>query len=317
MLKIRWIAVAVLVFGLSAASAQTPRTLKIVVPFPAGGSADTLSRTLADQITRSTGVPTLIENRPGAGTLIAQEYVMRAAPDGSTVLLNANSMVINPSLRKLAFDPLTSFDPVCYLVSSPQVIVVNASSPYRTLAEFVAAAKSRPGQLTIATVGPGTTQHIATEMFKRAANVDLIYVAYPGGAPAVTALLGNHVVAALTNYSEVAEHLKSGAFRALATTSAKRIEPLPDVPTVQESGYKDYVAEVWFGAVVPAKTPASTTADLARWFTDALNAPEVKTKLTGLALYPVGVCGDAFAAHLRKSYEDYARVIREANIKGE
>lgn len=317
MTKLHCLAVLMLCTIVSAAWAETGRTIRLVVPFPPGGSADVLMRVLGEQITRATGVVTVIDNRPGGGTLIAQEQVLRSPPDGNTVLLNANSFVINPSLRKLAFDPLTSFEPICYLVSSPQVIVVNASSPYRTLGELIAAAKAKPGELTLATVGPGTTQHIAGEMFKRAAQVDLIYVPYAGGAPAVTALLGGHVVTVLANYSEVAEQLKAGTLRALATTSAKRIDPLPDVPTVQEAGYKDYAAEVWFGAVAPGKTPKDKTAELARFFTDAMKAPEVKAKLVSLALYPVGICGDAFAAHLRKSHDEYARVIHDANIKAE
>ena len=312
------LAVACAVFlATSAAFAQSARTLKLIVPFPPGGSADILMRVLAEHIAKSTGATTVIENRPGAGTVIAQEQVLRAPPDGNTVLLNANSFVINPSVRKLAFDPLATFEPVCYLVSSPQVIVVNSASPYRSLGELIAAAKARPGELSIGTVGPATTQHIAAEMLKRTTGAELIYVPYAGGAPAVTALLGNHVVTVLANYSEVTEQLKAGTLRALATTSPARIEPLPEVPTVQESGYRDYAAEVWFGAVAPPRTPKEKTAELARWFTEALQAPEVKAKLVSLALYPVAVCGEAFAAHMRKSHEDYARVIRDANIRAE
>jgi tripartite-type tricarboxylate transporter receptor subunit TctC len=317
--KSSWLAAAVVCAAMSAVSAQSGRTVKIVVPFPAGGSADILMRLLAEQVTKATGTGTLIENRPGAGTVIAQEQVLRAAPDGNTVMINANSFVINPNLRKLPFDPLTSFEPICYLVSSPQVIVVIGSSPYRTLADLVAAAKAKPGGLTLATVGPATTQHIAGEMFKRVAGINLTYVPYTGGGPAVNALLGGHVTTVLANYSEVVEQLKAGTLRALATTSAKRIDPLPQLPTVQESGYKDYVAEVWFGLIAPAKTTKDVTAQLASWFIAAMQAPEVKPKLIALGLYPdsIGIRGDAFGAHMRQQFEDYARVIRDANIKGE
>lgn len=315
--KSSWLAAAILCAALSATLAQTGQTVKIVVPFPPGGSADILMRLLAEQITKATGTGTQIENRPGGGTVIAQEQVLRAPPDGNTVLLNANSFVINPHLRKLAFDPLTSFEPICYLVSSPQMIVVHGNSPHRTLGDLVAAAKAKPGGLTLATVGPATTQHIAGEVFKRTAGIDLTYVPYTGGAPAVNALLGGHVTTVLANYSEVVEHLKAGTLRALATTSAKRIDPLPDIPTVQESGYKDYTAEVWFGAVAPPKTPKEATAQLATWFTAAMQAPDVKPKLITLGLYPVGICGDAYGAHMRRQSEDYARVIRDANIKAE
>jgi tripartite-type tricarboxylate transporter receptor subunit TctC len=225
--------------------------------------------------------------------------------------------VINPHLKKVNYDPLTSFEPVCYLLSSPQVIVVNSASPYRTLGDLITAARARPGELSFAGTGPGATQHIGIESFKRVANINVIYVPYPGGAPAVNALLGGHVTAVLQNYSEVVEQLKAGKLRALAVTSTKRIEPLPDVPTVIELGYKDYEVEVWFGVVAPAKTPKPATAQLAAWFTAAMQASDVKPKLLNLGLYPVGICGDDFGAYIRNQSEEYGRVIREANIKAE
>lgn len=315
------IGVAVLLFLVGIANpiaqAQTAKTVKIVVPFPPGGSADILARLLAEQVSRSQGVPMLIENRPGAGTVIASEAVSRAAPDGNTLMINANSFVINPNLRKLNYDPLTSFEPICYLVRSPQLIVVNSASPYRTLADLLDAARSKPGELSLASVGPATTQHIGIEMLKRAADVNLTYVPYAGGTPAINALLGAHITAVLGNYSEAVEQLAAGKLRALATTSRTRIEPLPDLPTVAESGYKDYEAEVWFGLVAPAGTPKDTIAQLARWFTAAMQAPLVNSRLVTLGLYPVGLCGADYGAFIRRQFDEYARTIREANIKGE
>src|SRR6266478_3952598 len=280
--------------------AQTARTIRIVVPFPAGGSADILARLLGEQINKSQGPTVLIENRPGAGASIAYELVARAPPDGNTLVINANSIVINPLLRKVSYDPLTSFEPICYLVSSPQVIVVNSASPYRTLADFVAAARAKPGALTVATVGPATTQHIGFEQFRRLANLNVTYVPYSGGAPAITALLGGHVTGVLGNYSEAVEQLNAGKLRALAATSRTRIVPLPDVPTVAESGYKNYEAEVWFGVAAPTKTPKEIVTQLATWFTAAMQASEVKPKLLNLGLYAVGTCGADFAEHIRK-----------------
>ena len=215
------------------------------------------------------------------------------------------------------YNPLTSYEPICYLLSSPQVIVVNSDSPYRTLAEFISAARAKPGQLAFATVGPATTQHIGFEQFKRLTNIDVTYVPYPGGAPAMTALLGGHVHAVLANYSEVVEQLHAGKVRALASTSQKRIEPLPDVPSVAELGYKNYKVEVWFGVMAPAKTPKDITAQLATWFKAAINAPEITPKLLKLGLYPVGICLDDFAAHIRSQFDEYGRIIRETNIRGE
>jgi tripartite-type tricarboxylate transporter receptor subunit TctC len=214
------------------------------------------------------------------------------------------------------YDPLASYEPVCYLVRSPQVIVVNSFSPYRTLADLVEAARAKPGELSIASVGPNTTQHIAIEWFKRLAGVNLTFVPYTGGAPAINALLGEHVTSALQNYSEIGEQIRAGKLRALATPSAQRVEPLPDVPTVAESGYKGFEAEVWFGLVATAKTPKETVAQLIDWFRAALQAPEVKAKLAVQALYPHPKCGAAFATHIQRQIDEYARLIRELNLKG-
>lgn len=292
------------------------RTIRIVVPFPPGGSADILARLLGEHIGKAFGPSVVVENRPGGGASIAYEAVARAAPDGNTLVINGNSIVINPHLRKANYDPITSFEPVCYLLSSPQVVVVNTASPYKTLADFVAAAKAKPGGLAFATVGPATTQHIGFEQLKRATNIEVTYVPYPGGAPAMTALLGGHVHAVLANYSEAVEQLHGGTVRALAAGSLKRIPPLPDVPTVDELGYKGYNVEVWFGVMAPAKTPRAATAELAGWFQAALKAPEITPRLLKLGLYPVGTCLDDFAAHIRAQYDEYGRIIREAGIKG-
>jgi tripartite-type tricarboxylate transporter receptor subunit TctC len=297
--------------------AQMARTIRIVVPFPAGGSGDELARLLADPIGRANGVNFVIENRPGAGTVVATEAVSRAAPDGNTLLIVANSFVINPSLKKLNYDPFTSFAPACHLVSSPLVIAVNSDSPYRSFADLVKAAHEKPGALTLASIAPATTQHIAFEMLKRVADLDMIHVPYPGGAPAVTALLGGHVAAVIANYSEVEAHLASGKLRALATASRQRIASAPDLPTVAESGYPNYATEVWFGLVAPARTPADTLSQLSGWFSAALATAEVKEKLKLQEMYPVGTCGTDFAAYLRDQFDAYARVIREADIKAE
>src|SRR5215831_13094266 len=300
-----------------AAQAQTSRMIKFMVPFAPGGTADILARLLAEEIGKAHGVGTLIENRPGAGTIIATEAASRALPDGNTVLFNANAFVINPHLRKLSYDPLTSFEPVCQLVSSPQVIAVGGAAPYRSLAEMFDAARARPGELTLASVGPASTQHIAFETLKHLADVNMIFVPFNGNGPAVNALLGKHVDSILVNYSEVAEQLEDGTFRALATTSRTRLEQLPQVPAVAELGFNDFEADVWFGAVVPAKTPAAVVAELADWLTAALDAGAVKSKLKSLGLYTVGRCGAAFAADLRQRFDDYGRAIRESNIRSE
>ncbi len=319
MMSIRRVAAAALtalLFTLGPAAAQSGKGMKIVVPFPPGGSADVLARLVGQEAARNTGQSLVVENRPGGGTVIATDYVARAAPDGGTLLIMANSFVINAHVRaSLPYDPLTSFTPICLLVDSPQLLVVNGSSELRSFQDYVAAARAKPGQLSIATVGPATTQHIAAELLKQKAQLDLLYVAYPGGAPAVTALLGQHVDSVLGNHSEVAEHLTSGALRVLAATSLQRLPALPAVPTIAEAGTKDYQASAWFGMMAPAGTPQATISRLSAAFKAALEVPEIQTKLVSLGLYPTPACEGAFAAHIRKQYDEYAEVIRAANIK--
>lgn len=295
--------------------ANPSRTIKIVISVPPGGTIDLLVRVLADYLGRTRGQTIVVESRPGAGSIIAAETVARAAPDGNTLLINSNGQMISPVLRKVNFDPRTSFEPICYLVESPQVLVVNSKSPYRTLGDLIDAARARPGELSISTVGPNTTQHIAVERFKRSAGVNLTYVPFTGGAPAINALLGGHVTAVMQNFSELGEQVSSGALRALATPSRTRIPPLPDVPTIAESGYKDMIAEVWFGLVAPAKTPQPIIARYIEWFSQAIEAPEVKAKLTAHALYPNPRCGRDFAEHIQRQVDEFTRIITELKLK--
>lgn len=318
-LEIIVIPVAVILLALSdhGASAQTSRSIKIVIPFPAGGAADILVRILAEEVLRTHGVSIIVETRPGAGSVIGTEAVAHAAPDGNTLLINANSFVINPSLRKLSYDPLTGFDPICQLAGTPMFIVVGTTSPYRTLSELFEAASAKPGDLTLASLGPATAQHMAFESLKRLAKAEMTFVPFPGNVPAINALLGGHVTSAIGNYPDVIEHLQAGKLRALATTARTRVDRLPDVPAVAELGYKDYGAEVWIGLVAPAKTPADRISQIASWFTAALEVPEVRPRLAVQGLFPKPVCGAEFGAYLRTQRDEYARTIREANIKAE
>ena len=294
---------------------QAGRPIRIIIPFPPGGSADILARILGQQIGDTDKQTMIVENHPGAGASIAYELTARAAPDGNTIVVAANSVVINPLLRKTNYDPVTSYEPVCNLVTSPLVFVVNSAAPYKTIGDLIAAAHAKPGTLTLAALGPATTQHIAVEQFKRATKSDMIFVTFPGGAPAVNALLGQHVDAAVVNYSEAVEQLKAGKLRALATASAKRIKPAAELPTVAESGYPGYESEVWLGLLAPAKTPAASIAQLEAWFSAAMKVPDVEAKLVAVGLYPAVICGKDFGAFIQTKNEDYKRIIRDANIK--
>ena len=296
---------------------QTPGSFKIVVPYPPASGPDILSRLMAEQIGRAQGGPTVVvENRPGGGTLIGTEAVARAAPDGGTVLLVANSFVVNPALKKLSYDPVTSFEPVCYLAATPIILVVNGASPYRNVGDLIAAAHAKPGELSLA-AAPASSLQIAFEVLKRAANINMTFVPYAGTAPAINALLGGHVTAVMADYPTVVSQLQSATLRGLVTASPARVEPLPDVPTFAESGLGKYEANIFYGIVAPAKTPPDATGQLSGWFTAALKAPDMKPKLAKQGLFPVGTCGVEFGAYMRKQFEEYAQVIRETNIKAQ
>jgi len=307
---------AIAALGAASATAQHA-PIKIVVPYPPGSGPDILSRLMSEQIGRDGGPTIVIENRPGGGTLIGTETVARAEPDGSTVLLVANSFVINPALKKGNYDVAVSFDPVCYLAATPMVLVVQGESPYKTLNDLVAAARAKPGSIVLSSGGPASSLHVAIEVLKRATNIDTTYVPYPGSGPAVNALMGGHVTAVWADYPTVVSQIKSGTLRGLVTTSAKRVAPLPDVPTLAESGIANYEADIFYGIVAPAKTPPEMLGKLSGWFATALKAADLQPKLDKQGLFPVGQCGAPFGAYLRKMFEDYKQIIAASNIKAE
>jgi tripartite-type tricarboxylate transporter receptor subunit TctC len=311
------VAVVLLAISGEASWSQQGRTIRIIVPVPPGASTDAVARLMAEQIGRAQGVTVVVENRPGASGMIGTEFVSRAAPDGNTLLMTANTYLLDAQTRKANYHPVNDFDPICQLVESPAVFVVNSASPYRKFSEFLDAARAKPGELQMGAVGPGSTFQFALLNFTRNAKVSMTYVPYQGSAPAVTAVLGQHVTSAFAGYAVVAEHVKADKLRALAVGTMKRIEPLPDVPTLDESGFKGVEVENWFGIVAPAKTPKEALTQLNGWFAQALQAPEVKAKLALQGLYAVGACGDAFGAQIRKSYDEYGRMIAEAGLKKE
>jgi len=290
---------------------------KILVPYPPGSTPDIVARVLSEQIGRTQSVAFVVENRPGAAGLVGTEAAARGAADGTTLLLAANPYLIDPYLRKVSYDPLTSFEPICYLARIPTVVTVNAASPYHTLTELLDAARARPGRLTLAGTGPASAAQLGFEMLKRAAKVDMTFVPYPGPSQALNALLGEHVTSVFGAYAPAAEHIKAGKLRALATGSHLRIDALPEVPTIAEAGYGDIEGDIWNWLLAPAGIPKDAVVQLSRWFSAAMQTPEAKAKLVGLGFVPVTMCGADFAAHIRKQYEDYGRIIREANIKAQ
>jgi tripartite-type tricarboxylate transporter receptor subunit TctC len=298
-------------------AAQPTKTIKLIVPFGAGTSIDIVARLLAEQIGQRPGLTAVVEDKPGAGTIVATEAVAGAVPNGDTLLFVANPFVINPHLHKVGYDPLASFEPICGLVNVPNIIVVNAASPYRRLADLLASAHDKPAELTLAAVGPGTASQVAFELLKREARVDMTFVPFSSTPQAINSLLGGHVTSVLAGYPDVIEQVKSGTLRALAVASLSRIEALPDVPTVAELGYKNYEAELWYGVVAPAHTPSAIVSQLIDQFASALNALKVKTELAAQGIFPVGRCGAEFGTLLRRQYEDYGRIIRQANMRAD
>jgi tripartite-type tricarboxylate transporter receptor subunit TctC len=297
------------------ARSQSGRTIRLIVPASPGASTDMVARLSADHMSRTQGVTAVVENRPGANGMIGVDAVSRAAPDGNTLLVTSNTYLLDDLLRKPNYSPIESFDPVCYLVGTPAVLVVNSESPYRTLADLVAAARAKPGDLSLAAVGPGSTFQLGMIEFTRRAGISMTYVPYPGSAPAVTAIVGNHVTSAISGYAVVVEQIRAGKLRALAAATLQRIEPQPDLPTFDESGFKGLVMDNFFGVVAPAKTPKDTLAQLASWFTAAIEAPESKAKLAAQYLYAGGPCGEAYGALLRERHDQYGQLVRDANIK--
>jgi tripartite-type tricarboxylate transporter receptor subunit TctC len=245
---------------------------------------------------------------------IGTEAAARAEPDGNTVLLVANAFVVNAAMKR-GNTTLANFEPVCYLASTPMPLVVQSSSPSQTVHELVAYAKANPGKVTFASGGPATSLHVAIEVLRLATGIDINYVPYGGTAPAINALVGGHVQAVWADYPTVISQLKAGTLRALVTSSPKRIAELPDVPILNETGITKYEAEIFYGIVTPAKTPAPAVKQLTDTFLAAMKTPEVQPKLAQLGLFAVNSCGAAFGDFLRNIVADYERIIQQAGIK--
>jgi tripartite-type tricarboxylate transporter receptor subunit TctC len=311
------VALGLLAFSGGTASSQSGRTVRLIVPANAGASTDFVARLAADHMSRTRGVATVVENRPGAGGTIGSEAASRAAPDGNTLLVTASTYLFDGQTKKANYHPVKDFEPICFLVQTPAVLVVNSESPYRTLADFLGAARAKPGEINVAAVGPGSTFQLGAVELARRVGITLTYVPYPGSAPAVTAVMGNHVNSVISGFAVVAEQIKAGKLRALAAATAKRIEPMPELPTFSELGVKDFEIDNWFGVVAPAKTPKPMLAQFAQWFTAAIEAPESKAKLAAQYLYTGGPCGEAFGDFIRGRYDEYGRLSAIAGLKKE
>jgi tripartite-type tricarboxylate transporter receptor subunit TctC len=305
---------SLLALGGAPAWSQAGQSVRLIVPYPPGGGIDVLARILADEIGRTQGQSIVIENRPGAGTEIGTEVVARATPDGRTLLFNNNAIVILPHVRKVNYDLRTDLVGVCSAASTPTVMVVNASSPYRSLQDIVAAARAKPGELTYGSA-PAGLMNVAFEMLAHQGGFKTTFVPFGGTPPALNAVLGEHITIGFVDYPAAAGHIQSGKLRAVAVGSRARIPELPDVPTIAESGFKGYEIEVWYALFAPAKTPGDVTSRVAGWFKEAALSPAIRGKLTAQGFNPSGQCGADFAAYLKSEDEKFGQAVRDANIK--
>jgi tripartite-type tricarboxylate transporter receptor subunit TctC len=302
----------------SALALYPDRIVKIVVPFAPGGGTDTVARTLAQEMAKDLGQSVIIENKPGAGTIIGTQSVAAGDPDGYTLLMGTFANAVNPSLNaKLPYDPHKDFAPVALVARSFNIVVVNAKSPYRSIADLIAAAKAEPDKLSYGTYGTGTSAHLAGELFKSLAKVNLTTVPYKGAAPAITDLLGGQIQVMFTTVASAASLIESGQLRALAVTSAERSPAFPDVPTVAEAGVPGYSAESWYGLFAPAKTPPEIIDRLNKAAADAVKAEAFKKLGVNEGLVMVASPPAELDRYFRGEEARWRKVIQDAGIKVE
>jgi tripartite-type tricarboxylate transporter receptor subunit TctC len=303
----------------SAAHAEFPdKTIRIVVPYTPGGFNDTLGRIVAQKFTDDWGVPAVVENRPGGGTLIGTDAVAKAHPDGYTLLVVAFPFAVNPSLyAKLPYDTLKDFAPLILAGQTPNLLVVNNDQPIHSVQDLIAVAKAKPGTLSYGSTGSGSSNHLSMELFRLMTDTSMIHVPYKGSAPMVTDLLGGHVQVAFDNVPNVITQVKAGKLRALGITSPARSASLPDVPTVAEAGVPGHEVGVWFGIVAPAATPPEVLARLNAELNKILSEPDVKQKFADQGVDPVGGSPERFAEHLRTQIEKWGRVVKASGAKVE
>jgi tripartite-type tricarboxylate transporter receptor subunit TctC len=317
------LALAVAWPALSRAQSGYPsKPVRFIVPSSPGGGTDIIARSLAQKLSEALGQQVVVDNRPGAGQMIGIELAARAPADGHTILMAASTLAINPVMFKtVPYDPVRDFVPITQAASLPNVVVVHPSVPVASLRDLLALAKQRPGQIAFASAGIGTSPHMSVELLKSMAGIDLVHVPYKGTAPGVVDLLAGQVSVMAPNVLTALPYIKSGRLRALAVTSAKRSDALPEVPTVAEagaeSGLSGYESVQWYGVLAPAGTPVEIVNRLNAEIVRALSAGDVRERLAADGAEPVGSTPAQFAAFIRAEIEKWARVAKAAGIKPE
>ena len=314
----RFLAALLLLPCLAFAQGYPARPVRIIVPYPPGGATDVMARTVAQKLTESWQQPAVVENKPGASGTVGSEIVAKSAADGYTLLMQGTQHAINLSLYKqLPYDTLRDFAPVAYIASAPFLLVLHPSVPANSVAELIAYIKARPGGLNYGSSGVGGGAHLAGEMFKTAAGVQLTHIPYKGAAPAMADLLGGQVTMVFDPIPTSIAQVKSGRIKALAITSAKRSALMPELPTVAESGLPGFEVVAWFGLYAPAATPKDIVTKLNADVTRALQLPDVREKFAGLGAESMPMATDQFALHLRAEIAKFAKAIKDSGATAE
>ncbi len=304
-------------FMTSAAHAQNypSRTIRMVVPIAPGGGTDTAARLISQKLAEQLGVSVVVDNRPGAGTVLGTEYFSRAAPDGYTLMTVAVEFAINPSLRKLPYDPIKDFAFITQIASGAYFLSTHPAVPVRTTKEFIALAKARPGQITFGSSGNGSANHLAGVLFQLMTKTELVHVPYKGAAPAGTALLGGETDFMFSNIASAIHHVRSGKLRAIATTGKQRSAAAPEVPTIDESGVPGYVVTGHFTLLAPGGTPARIVATLNGEAVKGIHSAAFKERLAGLGLEPVGNSPEESGAFIAAEIAKWAPVVKAGGMK--
>ena len=301
-----------------AQSGYPSRPLKLILPFPPGGSTDLLGRALAERLGEQLRQPVVPENRPGAGGNVGAEAAARAAPDGYTLMLGAPSLAISPGLYpKLNYDPLRDLAPVALVATIPNLFVIHASVPATSLGELAQYARRNPGKLNFGTGGAGTSNHLASDMFRMLAKAEIVQVPYKGAETAMLALLSGQVHMVVIGPPAAAPHVKAGKLRALAVLGKERYAGLPEVPTAAESGMPDYLVDTWYGILVPAGVPREVLARLNAELVKMTQSKEMRDRLAGMGIEPLSSSPEQFGDFLRSEVARWAKVIRESGAKAD
>ena len=303
------------VAGAAHAQAWPSKPVSLVVPFPAGGTTDVLARALAERLSPAIGQPVIVENKPGAGATIGADYVAKAKADGHTLLIGAVHHTIASSVyKKLPYDFQKGFEPVTVIAMVPNVLVVNARTPAKNVNELVALIKAKPAEASYGSNGNGTAQHLIGTQFQQQTGTRLQHIPYKGSGPLATDLLGGQILMSFDTITPVLPHIKAGKLRPLAVTTAKRSPALPDVPTLQEAGLKDFNIGTWFGVLAPAATPRDIVARLSTEMIKIIHSPEFAKRMDDIGAIPIGNTSDEMAQQIRAETDKFAKLVKDAHI---